>query len=72
MEIIDRAMLGLSNKHKIIFLTYKAYEESGKNIPRSVSKKLQNQLDLTQSSIRVYKKEANEHFLNYLEHNGSR
>lgn len=72
LEIIDRAMLGLSNKHKIIFLTYKAYEESGRNIPRSVSKKLQSQLELTQNSIRVYKKVANEHLLNYLEHNGSR
>ncbi len=73
LNIIDRAMLGLSNKHKIIFLTYKAYEESGKNLPRSVSKKLQDQLDLTQNSIRVYKMEANQQFSNYLAQiNGTR
>jgi hypothetical protein len=66
LEFINNAMLALSEKHKIIYLTYKAYEESGKNIPRSVSKKLQEQLDLTQNSIRVYKMEANQHISDYL------
>lgn len=28
LEIIERAMLGLSEKHKIIYLTYKAYENN--------------------------------------------
>lgn len=66
LDIINSAMSALSGKHRIIYLTYKAYEESGKNIPRSVSKKLQEQLDLTQNSIRVYKMEANQHISNYL------
>ncbi len=66
LEIINSALLGLSEKHKTIYLTYKAYEEVGKNIPRSVSKKLREQLDLTQNTIRVYKMEANQHISDYL------
>lgn len=66
LEIIEKAMLGLSDKHKIIYLTYKAYENLGKNIPRSVSKKLKEKLNLTASSIRVYKKDAILHINNYL------
>jgi hypothetical protein len=66
LEIIEDAMKGLTDKHKIIFLTYKAYENSGKNIPRKVSKQLQERLELTQSSIRVYKLEALNHISNYL------
>ncbi len=66
LDVINSAMSALPEKHRIIYLTYKAYEESGKNIPRSVSKKLQDQLDLTQNSIRVYKMEANQHISNYL------
>lgn len=73
LEIIERAMLGLSEKHKIIYLTYKAYENNGKNIPRTVGKKLREKLNLVQSSIRVYKKEATDHINNYLKSlNGNR
>ena len=73
LEIIDRAMLGLSEKHKIIYLTYKAYENNGKNIPRTVGKKLREKLNLVQSSIQVYKKEATDHINNYLKSlNGNR
>jgi len=67
LEILDKAMFGLSEKHKIIYLTYKAYENNYKNIPRSVSKKLKERLNLVASSIRVYKKEANLHVKNYLD-----
>lgn len=66
LEILEGAMEGLSEKHKIIFLTYKAYENPGKNIPRKVSKQLQERLELTQNSIRVYKLEAINHIKNYL------
>jgi hypothetical protein len=66
LNIIDGALLGISEKHRIIYLTYKAYEEVGKNIPRSVTKKLREQLDLTQTTIRVYKMEANQHISDYL------
>lgn len=66
LEVIEHALLGLSLKHKIIFLTYKAYESSGKNIPRSVGKKLRDKLELTQNSIGVYKMDAKLHIANYL------
>lgn len=66
LEILERAMLGLSEKQKIIYLTYKAYENNGKNIPRIVSQKLKERLNIAQSSIRVYKKEAIDHINNYL------
>lgn len=73
LEVIERALLGLSLKHRIIFLTYKAYESFGKNIPRSVGKKLRNELELTQNTIGVYKMEAKLHIANYLKQiNGSK
>jgi hypothetical protein len=66
LEILNSAFVGLSEKQKIIYLTYKAYEVSGKNIPRSISKKLQEKLELTQSTIRLYKRDANLHVENYI------
>jgi hypothetical protein len=73
LEVIENALLGLSDKHRIIYLTYKVYEEVGKNIPRTVSKKLQEQLELTQNTIRVYKMDANQHVSVYLTRvNGNR
>lgn len=73
LEILENALFGLSEKHRAIYLTYKAYEEVGKNIPRTVSKKLQEQLELTQNTIRVYKMDANQHVSDYLARiNGNR
>lgn len=60
-ELLNEALSKLSPKHKIIYLTYKQYESitnDGYNLPRHLTKKLQEELDLTQNSIRVYKKEA--------------
>lgn len=60
-ELLNEALSKLSPKHKIIYLTYKQYEsitKEGFNLPRKLTKKLQDELDLTQNSIRVYKKEA--------------
>lgn len=60
-ELLNDALSKLSPKHKIIYLTYKQYEsktEEGFNLPRKLTKKLRDELDLTQNSIRVYKKEA--------------
>lgn len=66
LEILNGAFIGLSEKQKIIYLTYKAYEVPGKNIPRSISKKLQDTLELTQGTIRLYKRDANLHVENYI------
>lgn len=67
LEVVDEALSQLSIKHRIIYLTYKAYEQKGKNIPSSISKQLKDRLQLTQSSIRVYKKEAIEQVNNFIE-----
>lgn len=66
LKTLDGAFAGLGEKHRIIYLTYKAYEVPGKTIPRSISTKLKETLELTPSTIRVYKKEANEHVNQYL------
>ncbi|MDL2320141.1 hypothetical protein LJC45_03310 [Alistipes sp. OttesenSCG-928-B03] len=66
LEILNAAMAGLSEKQKIVYLTYKAYRQTGKNIPRSVSKKLRDQLELTQNTIGVYKMQADLHINTYL------
>lgn len=60
-QLLNEALSKLSPKHKIIYLTYKQYESltnDGFKLPRNLTKKLQDELDLTQNSIRVYKKQA--------------
>lgn len=60
-EIIEKALERLSEKHKIIYLTYKQYESETKEgyyLPRSLTKRLREKLGLTQNSVQVYKKEA--------------
>lgn len=57
-EIIDAALSTLTPKHKIIYLTYKAYEKDGFKLPRQLLKELRDRLELSQNSIRVYKNEA--------------
>jgi len=67
LSFLERVLQGLSLKHRIIYFTYLAYKpEKDKNIPRSVSNKLKDQLDLTQASIRVYRKEATDLVNNYI------
>lgn len=67
LSFLEKVLQGLSLKHRIIYFTYLAYKpEKDKNIPRSVSNKLQEQLDLTQASIRVYRKEATDLVNNYI------
>jgi len=63
---IDMALAPLSEKHKTIFLTYRLYERDGRYIPRSVTKKLREELNLTQGSIRKYKEDALKMIRNYL------
>lgn len=72
LQILESAFIGLTDKHKVIYLTYKAYERVGKNIPRSVSKKLQETLELVPVTIRIYKRDANKHVDNYLKENNAR
>jgi hypothetical protein len=60
-ENIQKALDRLTPKHKTIYLTYKQYESQTKDtfkLPRKLLNDLRTELDLTQSTIRVYKKEA--------------
>lgn len=74
-ELLNNALSRLSPKHKIIYLTYKQYEvetKEGFMLPRRLLKDLRMELDLTQSSIRVYKNEANKEVDNFLKIYGSK
>ena len=58
IQWLNLKLAGMEEKHRIVLLTYLAYESQGKKLPRSLTLKLRTQLNLEQSSIRVYKKEA--------------
>lgn len=55
---MEKKLSPLDDKHKIIYMTYKAYYTRGKKLPRTVLEKLRKRLDLTQVTVRVYKREA--------------
>ncbi|WP_025144299.1 sigma-70 family RNA polymerase sigma factor [Pedobacter jeongneungensis] len=57
-ELIEKALDRLGPKHKIIYLTYQAHERKGMKLPRHLLEKLRDELELTQTSIRIYKKMA--------------
>jgi len=58
IQWLNAKLAGMEEKHRIVLLTYLAYESQGKKLPRVLTLKLRTQLNLEQSSIRVYKKEA--------------
>ncbi|WP_116109409.1 MULTISPECIES: RNA polymerase subunit sigma [unclassified Lewinella] len=66
-KIIQNALARLSEKHKIVYLTYKAYEKDGYNLPGKLLKELRSELNLSQSTIRFYKMEAYKKVDEYLE-----
>ena len=67
LSFLERVLQGLSQKHRIIYFTYLAYKpDIDKNIPRSISNKLKEQLNLTHASIRVYRKDATDLVNNYI------
>lgn len=58
IQWLNAKLAGMEEKHRIVLLTYLAYESQGKKLPRALTLKLRTQLNLEQSSNRVYKKEA--------------
>lgn len=59
----------LPESHKVIYLTYMYYEKflkEGERLPRTVLKRLREEFNLTQTSIRVYKNEAFKQVETYL------
>lgn len=67
--VIDDVLSKLGEKHKTIYLTYQAYREKGKYLPRKVSDKLQSELNLSQGSIRKYHEQARNQIKEYLKSN---
>jgi DNA-directed RNA polymerase specialized sigma24 family protein len=55
---LDQIFAQLTPKHKIIYLTYKYYEKEGHNLPGTLLAELRETLGLSQSTLRIYKKEA--------------
>jgi DNA-directed RNA polymerase specialized sigma24 family protein len=72
LEVLDDVIAQLGDKHRIIYLTYKLYAPFGKNIPRNVSKKLQDELELVPGSIRKYKEQAIKQVENFLNKNNGK
>lgn len=66
LKTIERALAKLSEKHRIIYFTYRAYEKDGRKVPRSITKMLREKLLLTQKSVNTYNGDANRHVKNYL------
>jgi DNA-directed RNA polymerase specialized sigma24 family protein len=74
-DFIQKALDRLTPKHKIIYLTYKQYEsetKDGYKLPRKLLKSLREELDLTQTSVRVYKHEAFNEVETYLKIYGAK
>lgn len=65
-DIIEKALARLTPKHKIVYLTYKQYEQDGFKLPRKLLQSLREELGITQSSVQVYKKEAFDKIDEYL------
>jgi len=58
VQALENKLSILDEKHRIIYLTYKAYHICGKKLPRKVLGKLRKRLGITLVTVRVYKKEA--------------
>ncbi|QBZ98869.1 hypothetical protein GS03_02381 [Flavobacterium sangjuense] len=71
-EIIQNALDRLSPKHKIIYLTYKMHEKDGYKLPRKLLESLRSELDLSQATIRSYKKDSFDIVDTYLKLYGSK
>ncbi len=74
-EHIKKLLDRLSPKHRIIYLTYKQYEQEtneGFKLPRKLLKNLRTELDLTQTTVRIYKNESFNEVETYLKIYGSK
>ena len=66
LKTIESALAQLTEKHRIIYFTYRAYQKEGKKVPRTVTLLLREKLSLTQKSVNTYYGDANRHVNNYL------
>ncbi|MBI9062694.1 MAG: hypothetical protein JEZ14_11970 [Marinilabiliaceae bacterium] len=68
--IVDKALSSLSEKHKVIYLTTIVYRVNRKNVPSTINQRLQSELNLSEGSIRKYRKDATDTIKAYLEDYG--
>lgn len=66
-EVVKKAISTLSEKHKVVFLTYKKYEAVNKKLPRKLLEEIRLKLDISQTTVRSYKFEAYNKVDEYLE-----
>ncbi|MDF4203903.1 RNA polymerase subunit sigma [Maribacter sp. SA7] len=66
LRTIERALTQLTEKHRIIYFTYRAYQKEGKKVPRTITALLREKLSLTQKSVNTYYGDADRHINNYL------
>lgn len=66
LKTIERALTQLTEKHRIIYFTYRAYQKEGKKVPRTITALLREKLSLTQKSVNTYYGDADRHINNYL------
>lgn len=66
LKTIESALTQLTEKHRIIYFTYRAYQKEGKKVPRTITRLLREKLSLTQKSVNTYYGDANRHVTNYL------
>lgn len=57
-KVVHKVLASLPYSHKVIYLTYKSYENNGCNLPRKLLHELREHLGIEQVTIRTYKKEA--------------
>jgi len=63
-----KAIESLSPSHRAVYLTYKQHERMGCNLPKKLREELREFLGgVAQSTVRSYKKEANDEINKYLE-----
>lgn len=67
LKTIERALTQLSEKHRTIYFTYRAYQKEGKKVPRTITKLLREKLSLTQKSVNTYYGDAHRLVTNYLD-----
>lgn len=65
--IVKRALSTLSEKHKVIFLTYSKHGEDGFKLPRKLLEELREKLGINQQTIRSYHNEAKNKIKEYLD-----
>ena len=65
-EIIEMALSRLGPKHKPIYLTYLIHGKVGKNLPKNLIRKMQDEFGLAQGTIRYYLFEARNAVNDYL------